>query len=73
MKRITFIAGLFLAMTGTLWTAQAHAANWLFRNGKSKYQIVLPSDASESEKTAASPGRLRSWSWPASCRNTSGR
>lgn len=53
MKRITFIAGLFLAMTGTLWTAQAHAANWLFRNGKSKYQIVLPSDASESEKTAA--------------------
>ena len=29
------------------------AAHWLFRNGKSDYTIVLPANASQTEKTAA--------------------
>ena len=31
----------------------AHAADWLFRGGKSSYQIVVTADASTSEQTAA--------------------
>ncbi|MBR4758435.1 MAG: DUF4838 domain-containing protein, partial [Bacteroidaceae bacterium] len=53
MKRITFIAGLFIVAAGILLAVKSCTANKLFRNGKSDYQIVLPSDASESEKTAA--------------------
>lgn len=34
-------------------TASAHPANWLFRGGKSSYQIVIATDASSSEQTAA--------------------
>lgn len=36
-----------------LMTANIHAADWLFRNGKSSYQIVVTANASTSEKTAA--------------------
>ena len=37
---------LFLAVN-------ANAADWLFRNGKSNYQIVISEEASSSEQTAA--------------------
>ena len=40
---------LFLLMS----SLSSNAANWLFKDGKSKYQIVVASDASPSEKTAA--------------------
>ena len=36
-----------------LITGNAFASNWLFKNGKSSYQIVVSEDASMSEKTAA--------------------
>lgn len=36
-----------------LFAAQTSAANWLFRDGKSKYKIVISANASTSEKTAA--------------------
>ena len=36
-----------------LLTANIHAADWLFRNGKSSYQIVVSTNASTSEQTAA--------------------
>lgn len=34
-------------------TNYANAADWLFRNGKSRYQIVVDAEASASEQTAA--------------------
>lgn len=40
---------LFLLMS----SLGSNAANWLFKDGKSKYQIVVASDASPSEQTAA--------------------
>ena len=36
-----------------LWATASDAADWLFRNGKSKYQIVVSPEASASEQTAA--------------------
>ena len=44
-----------LMMTGILLllALSAGAADWLFRNGKSNYTIVVAADASASEKTAA--------------------
>ena len=36
-----------------LWAAHAGAADWLFRRGESKYQIVVSAEASTSEQTAA--------------------
>lgn len=44
---------LFLTFALLLLAAQINAANWLFRDGKSDYQIVISSSASTSEKTAA--------------------
>ena len=44
-----------LLLTGILLllNANASATDWLFRNGKSDYQIVISTEASTSEKTAA--------------------
>ncbi len=44
-----------MALTGILLflTVSASAADWLFRSGKSKYQIVVSAEASTSEQTAA--------------------
>ena len=42
------LAGIMLFLT-----ANANAADWLFRNGKSDYQIVISPEASASEQTAA--------------------
>ena len=40
--------------TGILFiVVNAHAADWLFRGGKSSYQIVVTAEASTSEQTAA--------------------
>lgn len=36
-----------------LWATATPAADWLFRKGKSKYQIVVSAEASTSEQTAA--------------------
>ena len=44
--RTLFVAALLFSVVG------ARAANWLFRNGKSNYQIVVAADASPSERTA---------------------
>ena len=46
---------LRFGLTGILLllTANAIAADWLFRDGKSKYQIVVSAEASTSEQTAA--------------------
>ena len=44
---------LFLTFTLLLLATQTNAANWLFRDGKSDYQIVISAFASTSEKTAA--------------------
>ncbi len=46
---VRFIAVLLLAVSAV----SATAANWLFKNGKSSYQIILSSEASISEQTAA--------------------
>jgi hypothetical protein len=48
MKTRTLFSLCLLALT-----INALSANWLFRNGKSKYQIVVATDASTSEQTAA--------------------
>ncbi len=45
-KRALFVALL-------LMTVNAQPADWLFRNGKSDYQIVISAEASTSEQTAA--------------------
>ncbi len=42
-----------LTLVLLLLTAAASAANWLFRDGRSDYQIVISSEASTSEQTAA--------------------
>jgi len=44
---------LFLTFIVLLLTTQTNAANWLFRDGKSDYKIVISASASTSEKTAA--------------------
>lgn len=44
---------LFLTFTVLLLAIQTNAANWLFRDGKSDYKIVISASASTSEKTAA--------------------
>ena len=46
---------LKLALASLLLHLSAHlrAADWLFRDGKSDYQIVISTDASPSEQTAA--------------------
>ncbi len=46
MKRLFFCLLL-------LWATHADAADWLFRRGESKYQIVVSAEASTSEQTAA--------------------
>lgn len=43
---------LFIAVS-ILLSQYASAADWLFKNGDSQYQIVVSKDASISEKTAA--------------------
>ena len=48
MKTRTFLALCLMA-----FAANANAAGWLFRNGKSNYQIVVLAEASSSEQTAA--------------------
>ena len=45
---------LFAAVAFMLTSASANASNWLFRNGKSNYQIVVSAQASTSEQKAAS-------------------
>ena len=45
---------LFAAVAFMLASASANASNWLFRNGKSNYQIVVSAQASTSEQKAAS-------------------
>ena len=48
MKRLSLLVlGLLLL------TVNANAADWLFRNGKTDYQIVVSTEASASEQTAA--------------------
>ena len=47
MKR--FVLGVFLL----LLAVSVYPADWLFRHGKSNYQIVVSADASTSEQTAA--------------------
>lgn len=44
---------LQLALVFLLFTANLSAADWLFRDGKSKYKIVVSAKASTSEQTAA--------------------
>ena len=44
---------LFLTFIVLLLAIQTNAANWLFRDGKSDYKIVISASASTSEKTAA--------------------
>lgn len=44
---------LSLTLVLLLLTAGAGAADWLFRNGKSDYKIVISAEASTSEQTAA--------------------
>ena len=44
---------LFLTFIVLLLATQTNAANWLFRDGKSDYKIVISASASTSEKTAA--------------------
>lgn len=44
---------LLLTSVLLLFAADASAADWLFRNGRSDYQIVISPDASASEQTAA--------------------
>ena len=50
---LPFISGLLLTNIMLLQTAHASATDWLFRSGKSKYQIVISAEASASEQTAA--------------------
>ena len=52
MKRFTLLS-LALILVGAFSTLTAEAANYLFKNGRSVYSIVLPSGASSSERTAA--------------------
>ena len=47
-KKKGLLAGILLLMT-----VNTCAADWLFRNGKSNYQIVVSEQASTSEQTAA--------------------
>ena len=44
---------LFWAIILLFSATNSHAADWLFKNGESKYQIFVAAEASESEKTAA--------------------
>ena len=55
MNKNLLRAGSRLAATGVLLLLAvcANAADWLFQNGKSDYQIVISSEASASEQTAA--------------------
>ena len=45
--KLVIVAALLLAVVSV------HAADWLFRDGKSSYQIVVSAQASSSEQTAA--------------------
>jgi len=51
--KTNFLHKLTLSCIMLLLTANALAADWLFRGGKSKYQIVVSTEASTSEQTAA--------------------
>lgn len=54
MKHLrTTLLNLFGTIILLFSTAHSHAADWLFKNGESKYQIVVAAEASISEKTAA--------------------
>ena len=55
MKTTFLRIGGRVAVTGILLflTVNIQAANWLFRNGKTGYQIVVSAEASTSEQTAA--------------------
>lgn len=45
---------LLVILSVVLLKQQSRAENWLFKEGKSLYDIVLPRDASKTEQTAAS-------------------
>ena len=49
VKKVLFALGGIMLLTAM----NANAADWLFRNGKSKYQIIVSDGASASEQTAA--------------------
>ena len=55
MKKKTFYLNLRLVAASLLLmiASYAGAANWLFKNGKSQYRIVVSAQASTSEQTAA--------------------
>ena len=54
MKHAKIWLAQALVVAAMLLTATSvSAANWLFRHGKSSYQIVVSADASTSEQTAA--------------------
>ena len=52
MKRFTLLS-LALILAGIFSTITVEAANYLFKNGRSAYSIVLSSGASSTERTAA--------------------
>ena len=51
--KTNFFHKLTLSCIVLLLTVNVGAADWLFRSGKSKYQIVVSAEASASEQTAA--------------------
>ena len=53
MKKSSSFFRLIVALLLLQTAINAHGANWLFRRGKSNYQIVVAANASTSEKTAA--------------------
>lgn len=53
MNKKQIIFKLAFAAAMSLAAVSAHAADWLFRSGKSNYQIVVSAQASTSEQTAA--------------------
>ena len=50
---MTRMISWFWAVAFMLMAESAYPADWLFRNGKSNYQIVVSAEASTSEQTAA--------------------
>ena len=53
MKKSSSFFRLIVALLLLQTAINAHGANWLFRRGKSNYQIVVAANASTSGKTAA--------------------
>ena len=54
MKRDFLFCKLSILLLSLFVASSADAADWLFKDGKSRYVIVVSADASTSEKTAAS-------------------